>query len=376
MNTNNSCEYFLSPHPGEILKGEIEEHGLSQRELASAIGKSAPMVNGIVSGNKDITVEIAILLEAALPGGLKAKDWLRLQNEHDLEKKLSETDVQTRTSAIEIWNYLREHTNFNALRRRLEFGNDFVSNISIVMDTLGISTLAELRNKLETSKCCFKKSEKVQTDSSNIFSWTIIVKHASNSQRLNVPFRYNRIPELVGKLNEVFYENKSVIEKTGKVLNEYGIKFISNEKRLEKVPVDGYSFWIGDNPTIVSTQRMNRIDNFAFTIMHELGHIQLHLEQDSDIEYVDADGAIMNMSQQEKEANEYATNSLWSGESPEALFLDIENPYASAKILTAIARRKRMNVGIVTGQYQFFCSQKKLVKNSYTICRDLISQIG
>ena len=128
MNTNNSRENFLSPHPGEILKGEIEEHGLSQRELASAIGKSAPMVNGILSGNKDITVEIAILLEAALPGGLRAKDWLRLQN---------------------------EHTNLNALRRRLEFGNDFVGNISMIMDTLGISTLAELRNKLETSKCCF-----------------------------------------------------------------------------------------------------------------------------------------------------------------------------------------------------------------------------
>ena len=110
MNTNNSRENFLSPHPGEILKGEIEEHGLSQRELASAIGKSAPMVNGILSGNKDITVEIAILLE---------------------------------------------HTNLNALRRRLEFGNDFVGNISMIMDTLGISTLAELRNKLETSKCCF-----------------------------------------------------------------------------------------------------------------------------------------------------------------------------------------------------------------------------
>lgn len=373
---NNSCEYFLSPHPGEILKGEIEEHGLSQRELASALGKSAPMINGILSGSKDITVEIAILLEAALPGGLRAKDWLRLQNEHDLQKKLTESDVKKRISAIEIWNYLREHANLNAFRRRLKFGNDFLGNISMLMDILGISTIAELRKKIETSKCCFKRSEKVQTDSSNLFTWTVIVKHASNTQRLSVPYCYDRIPELIGKLNEVFYDNKSVIERTGKILNEFGIKFISDVARLEKVPVDGYSFWIGENPTIVSTQRMNRIDNFAFTIMHELGHIQLHLEKDGDAEYVDVDGAIMNVSRQEKEANEYAINSLWSGESPESLFSDIENPYASAKILTAIARRKRINVGIVTGQYQFFCAQKKLVKNSYAICRDFISHIG
>ena len=376
MNTNNSSEYFISPHPGEILKGEIEEHGLSQRELASAIGKSAPMVNGILNGSKDITVEIAILLEAALPGGMKAKDWLRLQNEHDLDKKRSDEMIQSRKTAIEIWNYLRENSNLNALRRRLDFGNDFVSNISMVMDTLGISSLTDLKNKLETSKCYFKKSDKVQTDSSNLFSWTVIVKHASNLQKLNAPFVSDRIPELIKKLNEIFYNNKSVIEKTEKVLNEYGIKFIHSEKRLDKVPVDGYSFWIGENPTIVSTQRMNRIDNFAFTIMHELGHIKLHLTKDSEIEYMDVDGAIMNTNQQEEEANKYATCSLWSDESPEIIFSEIENPYASAKILNAIARRKRMNVGIVTGQYQFFCSQKQLVKNSYAICRDLISHIG
>ena len=376
MYTNNSSEYFLSPHPGEILKGEIEEHGLSQRELASAIGKSAPMVNGILNGNKDITVEIAILLEAALPGGMKAMDWLRLQNEYDLDKKRSDEMVQSRKTAIEIWNYLRENSNLNALRRRLDFGNDFVSNISLVMDTLGISSLSELKSKLETSKCYFKKSDKVQTDPSNLFSWTVIVKHASNQQSLSVPFRSDRIPELVKKLNEIFYDNKAVIEKTEKILKEYGIKFIHGEKRLDKVPVDGYSFWIGENPTIVSTQRMNRIDNFAFTIMHELGHIRLHLTKDSDIEYMDVDGAIMNNNQYEKEANEFATRSLWSDESPESLFSEIENPYASANALNAIARRKRMNVGIVTGQYQFFCSQKKLVKNSYAICRDLISHIG
>ena len=131
MNKDNSSEYFLSPHPGEILKGEIEEHGLSQRELASAIGKSATMVNGILNGSKDITVEIAILLEAALPGGMKAKDWLRLQNEHDLDKKRSDEMVKSRKTAIEIWNYLRENSNLNALRRRLDFGNDFVRSLEL-----------------------------------------------------------------------------------------------------------------------------------------------------------------------------------------------------------------------------------------------------
>ncbi len=271
MNIINLQDCALSPHPGTVLKGELEEYGLSQRELASALGKSAPMINGIITGGKDITVEIAILLEAALPGSLKASDWLRLQNEHDLGLKRKE--IESRTVAIEIWNKLRTHANLGALKKRLEFSSDFEKNIAMVMEALGISDVQQLNLQFSSSTGCFKKSEKVQTDQSNLFTWVVIVKHVSNNINLNAEFIPDRVPELIGKLNAVFFSNTDVIEKTENLLNTYGIKFISGEKRLDKVPVDGFSFWRGSNPTIVTTQRMNRIDNFAFTIMHELGHI-------------------------------------------------------------------------------------------------------
>lgn len=376
MTTVNHNEMTLSPHPGLILKGEIEEQGLSQRELAVAIGKSAAMVNGLLNGNKDITVELAILLETALPGSLSANEWLRLQNDHDLEVKRLESSLNNRLHAIEIWNFLRSRSNLSALKRRLCFDGDFEGNISKVMNALGITTVQELETKIQTSQASFKKSEKVQTDSSNLFTWTVIVKHASQSQNLAAPFDKSGIPELIGKLNYVFYTNTDVVEKTKQLLNEYGIKFITDEKRLDKVPVDGYSFWIGDNPTIVATQRMNRIDNFAFTIMHELGHIDRHLERDIQMDFIDVDHSIMQINKQEEEANEYATHALWDGESPEDAFSEIVNPYAAGKILKFISRRKEMNVGIVAGQYQFFCHKNKLVMNPYTVCRELIGKIG
>lgn len=374
MSNINPQDYTLSPHPGTVLKGELEEHGLSQRELASALGKSAPMINGIITGNKDITVEIAILLEAALPGSLKASDWLRLQNEHDLELKRKE--VESRTTAIEIWNKLRACANLNALKKRLDFTNDFERNISMVMDTLGVANVRQLESVLSSSVGCFKKSEKVQTDQINLFTWVVIVKNASKKEVLNREFTPTLIPELIEKLNSVFYSNISVVERTGKLLNEYGIKYISDEKRLDKVPVDGFSFWSGSNPTIVTTQRMNRIDNYAFTIMHELGHIIHHLEKDSSHNFIDVDKSIMIDDEREAEANKYATNALWRGNSPIEVFSEIENPYAAANKLKTIARNNRMNVGIVTGQYHHFCQEHNLVKNSYAICRDLIAKIG
>lgn len=376
MSGNTSKPHTLSPHPGVILKGELEEHRLSQRELASAIGKSAPMINGILNGSKDITVEMAILLEAALPGGLKAVDWLRLQNEHDVEARREEKSVASRIATIEMWNSLREHTNLNAIRRRLELGSDFENGIKVIMDTLGAANQQELERRLSVADSCFKKSAKVQTDTANLLAWTIIVKHASRQQKLGAEFDREQLAEITQSLNAIFFANTAVVEKTQELLNRYGIKFIASEKRLDKVPVDGYSFWIDENPTIVVTQRMNRIDNLAFTIMHELGHIAMHLNGDGEREFLDVDYAIMHVNEQEKEANAYAEASLLGNESPAELFGDIVNPYASAKTLESIARRKRINVGIVVGQYQFFCNRMGLVKNSYAICRDLIPKVG
>lgn len=373
MNDANPQDYIY-PHPGTVLKGELEEYGLSQRELASALGKSAPMINGIITGSKDITVEIAVLLEAALPGSLKASDWLRLQYEHDLELKRKE--VESRIRSIEIWNMLRSYANMGVLKKRLGFSSDFEKNISLVMESLGITNAQQLESIISSSVGCFKKSEKMQTDKANLFTWIVIVKHASMNDSLKMDFEPTRIPELIEKLNAVFCSNVSVIEKTGKLLNAYGIKFITDEKRLEKVPVDGFSFWKGNNPTIVATQRMNRIDNFAFTIMHELGHIMLHLGQDSEYNFIDVDRNIKIDDEREAQANEYATNALWRGNSPIEAFSEIENPYAAANKLKAIAINNRMNVGIVTGQYHHFCQERNLVKNSYAICRDLIKKIG
>ena len=40
--------------------------------------------------------------------------------------------------------------------------------------------------------------------------------------------------------------------------------------KLEKTPIDGYSFWSNNNPVIALTLRHNRVDNLAFTILHEI----------------------------------------------------------------------------------------------------------
>lgn len=82
----------------------------------------------------------------------------------------------------------------------------------------------------------------------------------------------------MNELNQAFYNNNNLLENLESILEKYGIKLIYL-KKLDKTPVDGYSFWSDDSPTIVLALRYKRVDYLAFTLFHELGHIFLHLSK-------------------------------------------------------------------------------------------------
>ena len=66
----NNIELLIS-HPGEVLKCELDERGMSQKELADVIGKATPVINDIIKGKRDINVEIAVLLEAVFEKSIR-----------------------------------------------------------------------------------------------------------------------------------------------------------------------------------------------------------------------------------------------------------------------------------------------------------------
>lgn len=370
---------FLSPHPGSVLLGELSEHGMSQRELAVAIGKTPAVVNGIIKGDRNLNSEIALLLEVALPGPLKAEDWMRMQSAYDLEKTRRQAEIKKRCDDITAWSALKTLLKFNTIKKRLDFTDDIGRNIAMVYEAMGVSSLEELQKKASgfQRQECFKKSEKVTTDPINLMTWLVIVRHKSNKQVLSTPFVPERVEELKKHLNQLICENADTYVRVEELCNQYGIKFIK-ESKLDKVPVDGYSFWLGKNPTIVMTGRMDRIDNFAFTLMHELGHIEMHLTQDSNEDFVDVEPGKSSHYKdiREKEADEYATSTIWNGDDLFEIFGDIQNPFGAATSIKRIARRKQMNPGVVIGQYRHFCQEHQLVSNAYAICHELTEKVN
>src|SRR3974377_2373850 len=76
-----------NPHPGEILKEEfLKEIGMSQNQLAQAIGVPGNRIPPIVNGTRDITADTDLRLCKFF--GLTDGYFLRLQNSYDtLEAK-------------------------------------------------------------------------------------------------------------------------------------------------------------------------------------------------------------------------------------------------------------------------------------------------
>lgn len=352
--------------PGEQLQIELNERGLSQKDLADAIDKPTPLINEIANNKRRFSAEMSTLIGVAL--GMPSDYWLNLQVQYEISRFEQEDGFDIKRQSIEIWNRLKEIVNVGYLKKRFDLSSDTTECINKIFLYFGVETIDQFEEKAHTvCNAFYRKSEKSQTDSANLLTWTMIVKHESEEYNTTLtPFDKHKENELISELNDVFLMNHNTINKTQSVLNKYGIKYLKEDK-IDKVPVDGYSFWIGSNPTIVMTKRFDRIDNFAFTLMHEIGHIIKHLSPDSRKDSIDI--AIESDRDYEKEANEYAEKSLLNGASTEELFSRCKNPYAADYEIIRFASDHHIHRSIIAGQYRNHI-------NSYSACSRLIDKIG
>jgi len=76
--------HYTAIHPGEVLKDELEEVGLTQSALAKHIGVLPKTINEICRGKRGISAEMALKLSKALGGS--PQFWLNLQNNWEISQ--------------------------------------------------------------------------------------------------------------------------------------------------------------------------------------------------------------------------------------------------------------------------------------------------
>lgn len=85
MEASVAEDEFVPVTPGEMLKEEfLAEYGLSQNQLAKAIGISPNRIAEIIKDRRRITADTALRL--GLYFGNSAEFWMNLQTHYDLKR--------------------------------------------------------------------------------------------------------------------------------------------------------------------------------------------------------------------------------------------------------------------------------------------------
>ncbi len=144
-------------------------------------------------------------------------------------------------------------------------------------------------------------------------------------------------------------------------LAEKGIPVII-EARLDQTQLDGAAFLTeGGRPVIGLTLRMNRLDNFWFTLFHEIGHVLRHLKPEQ-LSIFDSEIDSQRAEQIEREADRFALDTLIPPERWEKV-----RGLNDAKDIRAAASTHRVGAAVIAG-----CLRREA--NDYRKHRTLVGQ--
>jgi addiction module HigA family antidote len=108
---NKKTTPFIATHPGELIKDELKERSMTQKELSETSGIKPSVLSETINGKRSVSLNVAVALEKAL--GIPAEVWMNLQTQYDLDSaQIAAREKQSETVSVTIpisdHNLLRE----------------------------------------------------------------------------------------------------------------------------------------------------------------------------------------------------------------------------------------------------------------------------
>jgi len=351
-------------HPGEILLDELNDRQLTQAEFSAIIDRPPRTVNEIIKGKRAITPETAEVIAAAL--GTSADMWLGMQGEYDLyllnKKTQGKTgDVKKRSELYTLFpiSDLIRRKYISARKKADELTKE-------LLELVEKKTIEEYT----AGDFAYLKTTGGDISLNYVRTWIILGKKAAKRQKDIGKFDKQKLSEFAKTIRDFSSledGEKNVIAE----LNKLGVRVIVLP-HFSKTRVDGAACWLeNDQPVILMSLRFDRIDNFYFTLLHEIGHILLHDQQKS---FIDVDIYNPKEDTKEQEANDFALVSLGLKD------LSLETSSFSPAYLTRKSEQMGIHPGLLIGRLQhlhlieYYAYRKALVKIEHTLPKEVIEK--
>ena len=338
-------------HPGEILREELQERGIKQKDFAQSIGVQPTHLNEFIKGKRNLNEDLAMKLETQL--GIPYKTWMNLHNGYMYECKVLDEKRTEEQYALQFEDACTNIFNIQALYKRLGLMMLSCSErVKRLKELFSFDLLSSNELRMQVTGM-YKHSEKVQMDEKNMLTWLILNKlEISRIQPLDNYQKENAMKaaeDIARMANERILTTESIKE----CLNRYGISYINVEK-LDQTPIDAYSTFSGDMPVITVTYRYNDMDKLAFDILHELCHIDRHFSEGNKA-FISIEGIEYSNDPREKEANEFARQMLIPDETWESILkvgCTSLSPYKIVKTIATEAERCGISPSIAISRYK------------------------
>ncbi|MBN2393127.1 MAG: ImmA/IrrE family metallo-endopeptidase [Anaerolineae bacterium] len=325
------------PDPVEAIKFRMEQQGLQQKDLAPYLG-SQSKVSEVLNHKRPLSLTMIRALHEGL--GIPAEVLLQTSNQESADYPYNPQDYPfaemfKRGYFDPFAGSLQE-----ARLRARALLNDFFSIFAGAMP-----------------RPVFYRRTGRAPDVNALLAWQAQALHLARAETLPDYDPAALDDTAMRTLVQQSYFSTGP-QNARELLNRWGIHVIIL-RHLPRTYLDGASFlapW--GHPVVGLTLRYDRLDNFWFTLLHELGHVRLHLEGQRGVAFFDNTERIQtepddaSEDAREREAHAFAQERLisadvWARERPAA------SDASSERVVKKIAETLRVSAAIVAGRIRW-----------------------
>lgn len=282
------------PDPVTAIKFRMEQQNLKQKDLVPYLG-SESKVSEVLSGKRALSLTMIRKLVNGL--GIPAEVLLQ-----EPGAELPSEDLVKATSHFPIAEMAKRGWFEGFCGTAREARNQWEDLVAAFVAPFSCADLQPVynRQKIHSGKQC---------DEHALLAWQIRVVTLAQKETVAEYIPGTVDMDFLRKLAAL-----SSLSKGPKLAKEFlaraGIPLVF-ERHLDKTYLDGAAIPMpSGRPMVALTLRHDRLDNFWFTLFHELAHIALHLDKDGQDAYFDDTTAPGSTNKREKDADEMATEAL------------------------------------------------------------------
>ena len=281
------------PDPISAIRFRMDQAGLTQRDLIPYIG-SRSKVSEVLSGKRDLTLSMVRALHQNL--GIPA-DVLLQKPGAEFDSTLEEIDPRRYP--------LKEMAKRGWI--------DKIPDLADRAEELIRDLIKRAGGKQVAAAPLYRKNGhrrlNAKADPYALRAWCWRVLGLANESPPQTDYQPGTVtPQFMREIAKLSI-HESGPRRAQERLAENGIALVI-EQHLPRTHLDGAALRLGNGrPVIGLTLRYDRIDNFWFSLMHELAHVGLHLDNGEDESFID-DLSLNVTDPLEKEADRHARDAL------------------------------------------------------------------